>query len=68
MPVRYRVHGRYALGRPAGERIHPRIPFGYLAAMSVMIVGARLRGEHRLSPFFERRSGSPVAVPRILGC
>ena len=37
--------------------------FLHLAGFLLM---ARLRGDHRHTPFFDARTGEPVATPRVL--
>jgi hypothetical protein len=65
LPVQARVFGRFGHGQlPAGTpgKILPR---DVLRAVK-QIVGARLRGEQKDSPFFDTRTGSPIVAPEII--
>jgi Family of unknown function (DUF6151) len=66
-PVRARLFGRYALGDRRGLNADDRPPVRMILRLAASLLAARLRGEHRASPFFDPRSGEPVAAPRVLG-
>lgn len=65
-PVRWRVEGRYARGAPAGEAVHDRVPVRMILRVARLLLMARLKGDHKRSPFFDARTGKPVAVPQLL--
>ena len=61
-PVRGTVHARGAWGEP----LHPAAPLpGVLARFAGATLRARLRGEHRRSPF-HGPDGRPLAEPRTM--
>lgn len=64
-PVRARVHGRFAKGDRTPLGAHDKIPPAMLVPFLKMILVARLRGEHRPSPFFDAH-GEPSARPQVL--
>lgn len=53
-------------GHPGAARTHDGIPFALLARVAFRVIGWRLRGDHRRSPFFDTHSGRPVARPHVL--
>lgn len=65
-PIRARVFGRFAKGDVSALDVHARAPLGLMARAARMLIGARLRGDHKRSPFFDARSGAPVAAPYVL--
>lgn len=64
-PVRARVHGRFAKGDRNTLDAHDKVPPAMLVPFLKMILVARLRGEHRPSPFFDA-GGEPTAAPQVL--
>jgi hypothetical protein len=46
--------------------VHPRVPLSAVPPVVRLILGARLRGDHRRSPFFTP-AGAPVATPVFIG-
>jgi hypothetical protein len=60
-PIRTRGHARFAKGAPPGA--HQSFP----ARVFWIAIAARLRGDHRRSPFFDPATGAPTATPRVLG-
>jgi hypothetical protein len=64
-PSRGRVHVRFAKGDPA-RLDGSRTALSLVARFAAVALAARLRGEHRRSPFFDARSGLPVVAPRVL--
>jgi hypothetical protein len=64
-PIRARGHARFAKGTPPDA--HPSFPPSAIARVFWIATAARLRGDHRRNPFFDRVSGAPVAAPRVLG-
>lgn len=64
-PVRYRVQGKYAHGIPTGQHIYPRFPLHSFLKVLPKLLIARLRGQQRLSPFFDVH-GTPVSSPRVM--
>ena len=66
-PVRARVHGRFAIGDLTGLRnVHPRVPISNFIRVAFMLLLARLRGDHKSSPFFVSETHRPRAAPRVL--
>ncbi len=65
-PVRYRGMGRFAKGDISGLDVRERFSLGSLARVTGIIVGAKLRGDARRSPFFDAANGEPVAAPNVL--
>ena len=65
-PVRARVHGRYAKGDLTRLDVHPKAPVSYLVRVTVMLLMARVHGDHKRSPFFDSQTHEPRAVPRVL--
>ena len=64
--VRARIMARHATGgRPAGENVHDGFPASHILPMLWKILGWRLRGDHRRTPFFDAASGRPVATPAL---
>jgi len=67
-PVRNRVNARFARGdRSALEALsaHEKAPASMLFRLLVMVAGARLRGDHKRSPFFDANR-EPIATPHVL--
>ncbi len=65
-PLSDRLHGRYALGDCDGLDVHPHMPIGYAARLARLIAVARLRGDHRRSPFFDAVTGAPRVGAHVL--
>lgn len=61
-----RVHAHDPDMRRIHVDAHPGIPPGALIGVASRVLGWRLRGDHRHSPFFDPASGTPIAGPRIL--
>ena len=64
-PIRARGHARFAKGNPPDA--HASFPASAIARVFWIATVARLRGDHRRNPFFDRATGAPVATPRVLG-
>lgn len=62
-PVRARVNIGTARRPVEGSA---RFPIGNLLRFMSMILRARLRGDHKRSPFFDPASGEPRVQPRVL--
>jgi hypothetical protein len=62
-PMRARGHARFAKGTPPDA--HASFPASVIARALWIAVAARLRGDHRRSPFFDE-AGAPVSTPRVL--
>src|SRR5690606_41564072 len=58
--------GRFAKGDISGLDVRERFSLGSLARVTGIIVGAKLRGDARRSPFFDAANGEPVAAPNVL--
>lgn len=70
-PIRARVNGRFAQGDRGPDdhaelEAFERWSLPMILRFARIVLAARLRGDHRRSPFFDSRTGDPVAVPRIL--
>lgn len=66
-PIRARIQGRFARGDRTGLDIHDTAPLGVLASGAWALAKARLRGDHRRSPFFDPETGRPIVSPHVLG-
>jgi hypothetical protein len=62
-PVRMRVNMTHAKGTP--QRIPVSTFFSVLRFMSSLL-GARLSGSHKQTPFFDAATGAPVVAPQVL--
>jgi hypothetical protein len=65
-PVRACIQARFAVGRPTGRNVYDRAPFSMLLPIMGRLLMARLRGEHKRSPFFNPQTGEPVVTPHVL--
>lgn len=65
-PVRAGVNGKYAKGNRAGLNAHDKVPLPVLFRVIRKLLGWRLRGDHKHTPFFDT-AGVPVATPRTVG-
>lgn len=65
-PVRARVNARFARGDLGEVEAFDRWSLPMILKFARIVVGARLRGDHRRSPFFRHGAGAPVASPRVL--
>ena len=63
-PIRAHLNARFAKGRL--EHASNRVPAAILLRLLRISLAARLRGDHRRSPFFDHTTGAPVAPPRVL--
>jgi len=63
-PIRVRGYARFAKGNPPDA--HPNFPASAIARVLWISLAARLRGDHRRSPFFDARTGAPIATPGVL--
>ncbi len=61
-PVRYYVQGKTAKGKPPADKVHAGFPFAMLARSLPMLLIAKLRGQHKPSPFFDDK-GQPIISP-----
>jgi hypothetical protein len=66
-PVRARIQARFAVGRPEGPKVYDGAPLSMVAPIMARLVGWRLRGDHKRSPFFDNETGEPVVAPRVAG-
>ena len=64
-PVRARGFARFAKNR-AQLDASDRFPLWMVARLARLGLAARLRGDHRRSPFFGAATGAPVSAPRVL--
>ena len=65
-PIRWRVHGRYAKGDRGQLDAYDRASLSLIWRFARMVLAARLRGDHKRSPFFDPRTGEPTVTPRML--
>ena len=63
-PIRAHLNARFAKGRL--EHASNRVPAAILLRLLRISLAARLRGDHRRSPFFEATTGAPISPPRVL--
>lgn len=64
-PVLGRIHSKYAVGKVT-EKISGKVPLLLiLRTLRVMLMG-KLRSHNKPNPFFDRESGEPAAIPRVL--
>lgn len=67
-PVRARVQGRFATGDRAGlDAVDGILPPGNLLRFVALLARARVRGDHKRSPFIDPRTRGPVVSPEVLG-
>ena len=62
-----RVMGKFAI--PVNGELpdaHGGFPLSHIARILWKILGWRIRGDHRHSPFFDRQTGEPIAAVQIL--
>jgi Family of unknown function (DUF6151) len=64
--IRARLHTRFAKERPPGVETDRRVPVSVIGRVLRIALVARLRGEHRRSPFFASETGAPASPPRVL--
>lgn len=62
--VRHHIQAQYAIGDLGSVKQHPKFPAPLLLRLGAMILAARLRGEHKRSPFFDAQTLQPIATPR----
>jgi hypothetical protein len=65
-PVRARVNARFAQGDVTESEAAPRWSLPMILRFARIVLGAWLRGDRRRSPFFDPRTGAPVALARVL--
>jgi hypothetical protein len=65
-PIRARLHTRFAHGNVDSVDASDRVPVWLMLRLFGMGIAARLRGDHRRSPFFAPESGAPISPPRVL--
>jgi hypothetical protein len=65
-PIRARLNTRFAKGNPGQAGASERVPLALIVRLLWLGFAARLRGDHRRSPFFDRTTGAPVSPPRVL--
>jgi hypothetical protein len=65
-PIRGRGHARFATGNRAQLDATDRFPARVILRLLGISLVARLRGDHRRSPFFDRATGAPISPPRVL--
>lgn len=65
-PILARGHARFAKSRAQLEGASDRFPLWMMARLVRLGLAARLRGDHRRSPFFGAATGAPVSAPRVL--
>ena len=61
-PVRLRVMVQYANGEIPRTRAYAGFPLLYVMRIAFRVLRWRLRGEHKTNPFFDARTGQPIAA------
>lgn len=64
-PIRARIFGKFARGEMPKDA-HVKAPIGILIRTVRLLLLARLKGEHRGTPFFNDETGKPVVEPTVL--
>jgi hypothetical protein len=62
-PVRAHVNGKGAVGDTSGLRLYDSAPLSLYVRFAWMVFRARLTGEYRRSPLFDRETGRPIVKP-----
>ena len=62
-PVRAGVNGTDAKGDTSGLDISDSAPLSIYWRFFRLVIGTKLRGEHRKSPLFNRETGRPIVKP-----
>jgi uncharacterized protein DUF6151 len=65
-PIRARGFRQFAIGDRAAIPPDNQPLWRMLVRMLGLMLGWRLRGDHKRSAFFDAGTGSPIAVPRVL--
>ncbi len=65
-PVRARVGVGFAKGERSQLGSGGRGTLPVLLRFARVVLAARLRGDHKASPFFDPRTGAPRAIPQVL--
>lgn len=65
-PIRNRVQAQSAVGDTAELAASKGIPLPVFARVLWILLKARLRGDHRYSPFFDAATGEPRVEPQVL--
>jgi hypothetical protein len=65
-PVRTRVFRQFATGDKEAIPPDERPQWRMLLRVMALMLGWRLRGDHKRSPFFDAASGAPLKAPRVL--
>lgn len=65
-PVTLRVMAKYAQGPPPTRDAHEKFSVAHVLRLVVSMLGWRLRGDHKRSPFFDPATGQPVAAPSLI--
>ena len=66
-PVRLRVMGRYAKGDRETLDAHDGFLPSQFAGILWKLLKWRVRGDHERSPFFDAKTGDPIAMPNLIG-
>jgi len=65
-PIRTRVFRQFATGDRAAIPPNVQPQWRMLLRVLRLMLGWRLRGDHKRSPFFDAATGAPLAAPRVL--
>ena len=65
-PIRARVYRQCATGDKAAIPPNHQPQWRMLLRVIGLLLGWRLRGDHKRSPFFDAATGVPLVVPRVL--
>ncbi|WP_043764641.1 DUF6151 family protein [Algiphilus aromaticivorans] len=65
-PVRNRIQAQSAIGDTGDLEASQGVPLPVFVRVLWLLIKARLRGDHRHSPFFDAATGQPRARPQVL--
>ena len=65
-PIRARVNARFAKGDRSQLDAHDRSPVSMILRFIWVFAAARLRGDHKRSPFFDPITGKPIVDAQVL--
>jgi hypothetical protein len=63
-PVRFYIHGKYALGEYDNPRLHEKVPFTMLLRIIPKLLLAKISGKGRPNPFYDA-NGRAISKPHI---
>ena len=63
-PIRFHIHGKYALGDKVDIRLHKKVPFAMLLRVIPKLTLAKMLGKGRPNPFYDVH-GRAISKPHI---